>query len=400
MHCFPEIFHNLAYHSCLNYFLQQNHYFSLPYADRIGESVYRLIKDIFEGNLGQGGGIYQIQDPMTDLTVDELSEQLSGLSGLTGIPLDSSGGNCGLSPFVVGGQWHISGATGFVEPGHSGAMPETTGLNISAAHPLGSESVAIVVVDDFDGADLSRLVSYPHEVAHGYLVWDHLERLSQGAFTLVQVNTHRYLDTLTIADEINLAISDLQTSGISRIVVNMSFAVIPCTVAQDFTESGLQTFEAYANAIREQAPQLFSDIHVFEDALLAILSRAVNVSDDPFAMYLDEWCIDTSVSDDTGGISTICYREEHSIAIALVASSGNFGYSYSFFPGAFDKVTSVAALEIGTGRRWFYSNEGDVAEDGGWYEFADATGSISYIGTSFAAPAHSYRLALNLSNWP
>lgn len=297
--------------------------------------------------------------------------------------------------------------------------------------------VALVIVDDFTGIDLSAVRDTYNEDAtcvvdlegQGYAVrgasGTELEDVPHGEVVLAQVE--ELLAQAGLTDTIQVVQVDLgginsdaviagieaelaKLTDIDFFVINMSFVMIPCEHVREMAEIGsnlrnidprrdAQTYRAsfdQARAIMDtQVRQRFeADYQMDTDTMSDTAAEVVEYSN-PVIEFLD-----------TAGANKI-----------FIASAGNFGLDYSFLPGAYPQVVSVSAsngfgyeasapwnptnnnpllsldpaTRAGAGTR--ISNYGEVMLPGEYTH--PEYGTI--IGTSFAAPRLSVAVAAYLA---
>lgn len=225
--------------------------------------------------------------------------------------------------------------------------------------------------------------------AHGKIVSWQLEELDYWYGDDVDINVVkvRVADYRTdiIASQIEKAI---RRSTADFIVLNMSFAIVPCGM--------VDTFEEYLAEI--------SDSDDFNDvlALQAELEDLLSTSYDPAL-------IEQQVEND----ALNQMLASHSGRVFAVASAGNFGLPFPFYPAAWDNIISVSGseaffdfyepdsfepdttypllgfglVENGLSDRPI-SNYGEIMMPGQYYDI---------IGASYAAPRLSYVLAYYLT---
>jgi hypothetical protein len=284
------------------------------------------------------------------------------------------------------------------------------------ARAQGLYSVTILVVDDFGNTDLAdvqapsadnctvnlesqafiaRGVSAtPITEPHGEIVYDELAGLLDDAgatnIDLVRVDIQG-MTTADAADRIGEALDNTDTDFV---VLNMSFAIIPCEFIQTFADYQTQLLNAEnAGDVNRNRSLFLRAVTFYDDTVYPAMSqRAQNLQDlDPLQTLFTDW---------------------NSIAIP-VASAGNFGMDYPFWPAAWGQVVSVS----GSTGEGFYSsaawdkkkdtplltgdvvmpseknrisNYGEVMMPGEY----DSASAGMVIGTSFAAPRLSVALAL------
>lgn len=285
-------------------------------------------------------------------------------------------------------------------------------------------SVVILVVDDFTGepVDAAEIAAaHPEEncavnlegqayatrgasatVAaelppHGALVEEQLNSLlttyaPTSDIQVVEVDIHG-LSTAEIVDAITVA--QLSYSA-DFYVLNMSFAIIPC----EFIE-GMIAMEAELSGAQSR-----NDLNGYR----GIFNRAVAFYDrQVFPVNSQRFQEETDLDPLQSFIAA------NSVNMVAIASAGNFGLRYPFWPGAWGQVISVSAsngelfestpawdrrtnaplLRNGTDRNaLLISNYGEVMLPG---EFSSETAGI-VSGTSFAAPRLSFLAALLLAD--
>lgn len=382
---------------------------------------------------------------------------LGELTGLSGGTLDEQAGNCASSFLTRPGQGLQAVGAGLQAVGAVGGLfqGQTSSFNGTLVSPAqigdelygqflntgNSKRSVIFVVDDFSngfelpaaalqpGTDLATLTG---QISHGTLVLHHVleilasmdhgtgndvYQISQGAFDGQPYYEYSYLgteffvqavnvgqfDTDTIADRLREAMLHYgEVEGASIMVVNMSFAIVPCSVLSDYSStSGLATFEAYLGA-------LAAHNHVgseYLDQLDELVSTPVGLGSDPLLAFTgcplpstDGLACDGTGLD--GANPTLAITR----SLYLVASSGNYGNSYSLYPAAATNVVSVGSLAAAAGgySAAGYSNLAGIAAPGGLFELASGGGNtVAYAGTSFAAPIVSLFLGIDgMSNSP
>lgn len=369
----------------------------------------------------------RMEEPPPIKNLEDLFKALGGdskLQLLSGeyINLDYAvkAGNCAS----MVGQWDISGATGGFTVDAQQLSSAAWGIPSKVVSTLGfttkvNSPVFILIVDDFNGIDayldakpdsfnsqfmkdIQTIVNDPSlkisekdyrlqtTIPHGALVRYHTYEVMAGldakqaaVLTVVPVDVGHY-DTQTIAAHIGDAIAEIQKSSESaRFVVNMSFAVIPCVISGDYAAvyKDNPDFNHYVENLMADNPALSSDLNLLEKDLRDILAAPIgDVNGDPLARMMQD------------PPSTIKY----------VASAGNFGLPYPFYPAAWPFVESVGAIDLLTQQPWQFSNQAAVYQPGVWFQLEDlASGTgpleVYYVGTSFAAPVESVNQALQMS---
>jgi hypothetical protein len=318
------------------------------------------------------------------------------------------------------------------------AYPTGTGQyikNVAAHYGTPTHDTGILVVDDFQGGPftLSQAVydlqneSFPTSdpiaravalqakldelqeaglAAHGPFVFNHVNALLVGAgytrtsvgeaVTGLAVFQHRNgtkiyvkavdiedFDTSVIAQRVMDGLNALRGAPlfITDIAVNMSFAVVPCSVLFDFEGSELPTFERYIEALLDANP----------GATLAQIREAIVTPIFPDPLY-------TLVSGTLFQPSTV-----------YVAAAGNYSLNFPMYPAAWPEVISVSSHDARSSKLSVFSNRGEVMITGGWFRLTNPAGingtmvdapRVVYQGTSFSAPALSVFTAIDLASSP
>ncbi len=295
--------------------------------------------------------------------------------------------------------------------------------------------VVLLVVDDFGGVfdvpasllsgrgDLLELAA-SGALSHGAVVLHHLKQLAvqafgrlshqgvnattgqpyfkyrtgSGPYLAIQVVDVAGLNTDDVPGAIRAAMQFMGGQGpvgYQRVVVNMSFTVVPCTVLSDFGTSGLPNFESYLEAIRV-ANNIGSQ---YLSELDGLVSTPVALAREALFAYL-ECPFPVAGGARCDGRPSGKHARAVADSIVHVGASGNYGNDYSLYPAAWPNVVSVGSLDV-AGRsfspaRSTYSNAAGVLAPGGLFLLSDARGQTTvYAGTSFAAPVVSLFVALD-----
>ncbi len=381
---------------------------------------------------------------------------LGELTSLSGGMFDEQAGNCASSFLTrpgqglqaVGAGLQAVGAVGGLFQGQTSSFNGTLVTPAQVAAELDQQfSVAgssarsvILVVDDFSngyelpaavfqpGADLSALTG---QISHGALVLHHILETANllddsyplgadyatpggyfdgqpyygfgfnGVEFFVQAVNAGQFDTDTIADKIRAAMLyyGVGAGEASNMVVNMSFAVVPCSVLHDYASTtGLATFQDYLGALAAQ--NRVGAQYVGE--LDQLVSTPVDLGGDPLLAFIDCPLPSPDWERCDGGVGTGSAVVDK---LFMVASSGNYGNGYPLYPAAAANVISVGSLAAVAGGGYSaasYSNLAEVAAPGGLFELASGGGStVAYAGTSFAAPVVSLFLGIdNMTHQP
>lgn len=375
---------------------------------------------------------------------------LGELDSLSGERFDESVGNCVASELArpgqglqaVGAGLQAVGAVGglFSGPDLSFAGRSTTPAAVAddLGDALGSgkdkHGVVLLVVDDFSGVyevpeellsgsgNLSELAE-SGALSHGAVVLHHLRQMAErvldfshsgingktgqpyykyrtgyGPYLAIQVVDASGLNTDDVPEAIRRAMRFMGGQGpvgYLRVVVNMSFTVVPCAVLEDFGTAGLPNFEAYLEAIR-LANNIGSEYLAELDELV---STPVALAQEALFAYF-ECPFPAAGGARCDGRSSGYHGQAIAKSIVHVGAAGNYGNDYALYPAAWPNVVSVGSLDVeGSGysaARSSYSNSGGVLAPGGLFLLSDTGGQTTvYAGTSFAAPVVSLFLALD-----
>lgn len=229
------------------------------------------------------------------------------------------------------------------------------------------------------------------ELSHGALVFNHFNALFgnfmtfQGVsksgeasyqngnlrLTVDKVNTHG-MTTEQIKNAVYQAFQEAKTEKRSRIIVNMSFAIVSCSITDDFEANReiYPTFEEYAQAV-------------------ANANAGLNISD------VTELIVHSGAFDVFGYDFIASNQTFARIPVTYVAASGNYGLSYPMYPAAEVKVFDVASLDATNYDKSFFTNFGKQKATGAWHVLENPNNingnlgsfdELVYAGTSFASP--------------
>ena len=271
-------------------------------------------------------------------------------------------------------------------------------------------------------------------------------------------------DTDVIAERIANALDALRLLAyeadgvvdVSRVAVNMSFAIVPCDVLEDATAAGLETFEDYVDALgaendvaldfyAELTELLLTPVRPNLDPLIGLPSSGVvcdlgpqGLSQPPlgaavarsdvrphgqgvgwaYELVSEIWVELVEVPEQLtaflnaryGGFPPDfdwgdCDQHWQSTSVVYVASAGNFGLGFPMYPAAWPLVVGTSSQDGAaapanfTSQKSSFSNSGQVMAPGALFELGRSPNgerSIAYAGTSFAAPVVSLFTALDL----
>jgi len=197
-------------------------------------------------------------------------------------------------------------------------------------------------------------------------------------FRVIAVDANEF-DTETITSGVERAI-DLAKQRSSRIVVNMSFGLVPHELLDEFKnlqEVGeIDSYEEYKNFFANNQDPTDEDFHRDLQSILKALDTSDESTDtDPLTK-----CVRKHIEESA---QTSASEEP---LFAFIASAGNYGLDFPLYPAAWKDFISVSTSAD-------YSNAGEISALGG---FA-VSPSTSVNGTSFAAPLVSVLTALDMT---
>jgi hypothetical protein len=389
-------------------------------------------------------------DPAPEVRLENLATQLLGINGknliepkLGNCPIDDlrvpgerprANGSTGGIAVLNATYPSAPGTSTLTDPSSTATYVKST----AALYGTPSRNVALLVLDDF-GAGVYRLGKEVYELqtlpfttadavsraieiegklnalqrlgklSHGALVLNHSNALlvtggysvaarstagdtilfknpSTGSYVYVKaVNTEGF-DTSRIAPKLEAALREVRILGYKSVAINMSFAIVPCSVRNDFAanRASYPTFESYARRVA-----------IINSVPLDTVFRTIRQPVTPDPLY-----------------TLIQAQQPAGETRVYVAASGNYGLVYPMYPAAWPEVISVSSNDAkpkdnsGAGPSTF-SNKGDIMITGAWFRltnpaalngsFGDAP-NVAYAGTSFAAPAISVFTAYDLAN--
>jgi len=199
------------------------------------------------------------------------------------------------------------------------------------------------------------------------------------------------LNTSVIKTRLESALSNLQSQGYGRIAINMSFAIVPCGVVEDFQASRdrFPDFESYAKALADANKASLQGAYS-EAEFLEIITELISTphSNDSLIQFVN-------------GQKEYPNDEDRQV---YVASSGNYGLPYSLYLGAVENVVSVSAGHSDKPNvKKSFSNAGEVMDVGAWFRLSGVGNlrdiqetEVLYAGTSYSAPNVSVYSVLDL----
>jgi hypothetical protein len=221
---------------------------------------------------------------------------------------------------------------------------------------------------------------------------------------------------------------------VGRVAINMSFAIVPCSVLEDFEASLPDTFEAYVQALGDENQVA----EAFYDDLVDVLTTPLAGEDEPLLEQIvtPGQCDNVylgSVGRTGFGTSEVRYTppldqfpwellvnypyEAYYLDIPCwdgtdgmvnyVASAGNFFLDYPMYPAAWPLVVGVSSQDAAETAGFLptkssFSNSGEVMAPGALLELGRSAPTsadpraLGYAGTSFAAPVVTLYTALDL----
>lgn len=358
---------------------------------------------------------------------------------------------CVASAFDVPGQaWHVDLSTG----GFTFKPPQPNYFRVTAADRVAELGLAnvdssdpnnidvnILVIDNFDLTSIKTVESgtgfRPENTwsfRHGALVVAHLESILEASqFNIESVSPlgkyrindrfkrdsdmrtirilgfdygnlgastnkpPKLISTSMLTDALNKAVGN--TLNGSKLVINMSFALVPCNILGRYAE-----FEdiAYKMNVKYPFDQFLSALEKANEAqwgneitIKTILNQID--SHDPFL----NWIQSQQKNKDT----------------VVIASGGNYDLKYQVMPASWSGVLGVGSTSAETNAASEWSDVSDISEIGEWFSLppgghgwlclsgqrarcissaAFPTANFAYRGTSFAAPTVSAAFAINI----
>ena len=350
------------------------------------------------------------------------------LSNVAVIQSQQNDRNCAVLPNQILGQANISYA-GAANISYAGALGEevlsnnwdienTTVLSDLQYADVGSDPVAIIILDDFTTEDPRASADDDivwANAAHGWLVVDVFERIiailpadvaNLITLEILDLGGENEFRSELIAIELEQRLSELNSAGINKFVVNMSFVFVACETPSFNHAQWLQR--------RQQNP----DLSLIEDTG-GDVEYVETVLSDARVTRLDErgFDIDNSRGGQGGPPDHVAekllflnlfevsqlnndplrsfFRDNHPYMVVPIASSGNFKWKRPFFPARWTEVLSVSATLGDTPDLWGLSNNAEVSAPGAYFLFDD---DVFRAGTSFAAPVVSVMVAVDLTH--
>jgi hypothetical protein len=211
---------------------------------------------------------------------------------------------------------------------------------------------------------------------------------------------------------------------VRRVIVNMSFAIVPCAILYDFEAfvNADPTFQSYVAALADA-----NGLQSFRDELTQLIVQPLAGAADPIGAQVvgeyqqcdgdfegydeEEWWDESPsvwesyVMNPPYWLQCPDYGVSHDV-VNYVASSGNFGLGFPMFPAAWPFVLGVSAQnavepsvlspsEFDSEKAEF-ANDGEVMAPGALFELGRSSDIddptvvpdvvLAYAGTSFAAP--------------
>ena len=304
---------------------------------------------------------------------------------------------------------------------------------------------------EWDVANQSQLLA----VNDAPLAWMRLiekwDTQNDGSIYLVKVDTDQY-QTAAISTRIQESINQFSNIGINNLVLNMSFAIVPCDPAFGMDgESIINEVKRYCELIGgtgtstgECMPGNDSELKQLADTLDQFLkaadgngNKAIELLSEPeyrlvalglpyLNLYqairdykspesIQPWTNGTMpYTSTTNGPDPLFQQlatlsNDSNIKIFSVAAAGNSGLRFPFAPALWQNVLGVSAFDAppttaihdfvspSASSKASYSNSGEVMLNGAYYDatITDTNGN-SLRGTSFAAPEMSVLAALHL----
>jgi hypothetical protein len=355
--------------------------------------------------------VYAQDDSTSAILVIDVFEMLESAASADRIERPRQDENCLTNP---AGQGHpyISGASAFVTTGQG--HPYISGASATGTVPPHGRLVYDQIVDLLEdrSASLDRETNGEDEFGEEWLrditLWD----VEEGTVILAGVDTDGYT-TAAIVDRIPATMEYLSKEwGVNKFVVNMSFAIIPCS---DLEVARVENVERYEEILDEKFPDLVTRVgERTEENLLDSMDRAeFTEARLTFESEIAEEAFDSFYRRDLRNYNENFFNSDplyrlleqlhnstarnREYEVISIASAGNLGYDYPLAPGYWASVVSVSgdygdlAKCSGVSGQPL-SNAGEVMMNG-IHPYGSKSGGC-LIGTSFAAPRLSLETAL------
>lgn len=249
------------------------------------------------------------------------------------------------------------------------------------------------------------------DVAHGKRVAAEFAYLDEKYGSQVTIDFERVdisgFNMAEISKQIALKIAEIRRDDPERpIVVNMSFALVPC--------ESVPTIAIYAALIGEFDPGAEEQLAWMRETFRAILDTGILRQDLAGETTFDATMC--AVSEEAREVGMCDPNDEKTPPIIFVAASGNgvhveppeqrVGEEYPFYPAAFKEVIAISGNEdesdfLTKPPKAIWSNDGLILMPGLWnWVNRELNIDRMEMGTSFAAPRYSYMMALYLTNAP
>ncbi len=192
------------------------------------------------------------------------------------------------------------------------------------------------------------------------------------------------IDTDQAAAALEGSLTAARGQGFAQVVVNMSFAVVPCGVLEDFERTEQVTFDEYVDALMAHNGVTGATA----DELAHAVHLPVELASDP--LFAGLACPPTGGPTCGAGLDSVTF----------VAASGNYGQDFPLFPAALAGVVSVGSQPVDAGALVAapsdFSNAAALLAPGDLVVVrVDGRLGVGLAGTSFAAPVVSAFAALD-----
>ena len=271
--------------------------------------------------------------------------------------------------------------------------------NGTAAYTLGNNVEDLVFAAQKGQASLNKTfenLKRSGEISHGALVLSHLNSMLgsledasfvsqprddtfifsfRGQTMVVKAVDIAGMNTDAMVPALDNALTTLDYDyGITKVAVNMSFALVPCRVLQAAQDQGFSSLDEYLEALAATG-----ELGTM-DEILGSFGDEIDPVSDSFIIRLND------------------YDEN----LAYIASAGNFARDYPMYPALADNVLSVSSHDFDSGLLSNFTNYGEVSAPGELFNIDDTVTGISnsyiaYAGTSFSSPEMTLFAALDLS---
>jgi hypothetical protein len=289
---------------------------------------------------------------------------------------------------------------------------ETTVENLQAQKALSHGALVLrLITDEIVGAGLGYTLDTSVSTAKRKVYVRTLLDGRKYSLTVGAVNINESLstsnpkrsDTTLITNEIVKVLGMGSPGAVSRnVVINMSFALLPCRVFTDYenwnntTPSVQETFEQYMKALFEKNKVIPATQVTTYEGLVQDIINSTDVWSDPLKGL---------IAGTSGCPFNNCSAKRH----VYVASAGNYSLNQAMYPANWPGVVSVTGSSVDNpSTKASFFNQGEVmhvaatlklnpSDRGCFLLPTSSCKPVYFIGTSFSAPTVSVYSALDLA---